>query len=104
MVAPSSVRIINTCIGFKIPYGSFKKIYARSSFAVKFTHVGAGVVDATYRGPVCILFFNFSINIIEIEKGSRFEQIVFQKCGYLSLREWKRLMQKVFFVAKMVLI
>ena len=75
------------CIGFKILYGSFKRIYARLSFALKFTDVGSGVVDATYRGPVCVVFFNFSINIIEIEKGLRFEQIVFKKCPYQSLRE-----------------
>ena len=36
LVAPSSVRIINTSIGFKIPCGYFGKNYARSGFAVKF--------------------------------------------------------------------
>ena len=87
LVAPSSVRIINTCIGFKIPRGYVGKIYARSSFVVKFTDVSAGVIDSNNRGPVCVLFFNFSNNIIEIEKGSRFAQIAFQKCGCSSLRE-----------------
>ena len=87
LVAPSSVRIINTCIGFKISRGYFRKIYARSSFALKFTDEGAGVIDADYRGPVCVLFFNFSSIVIEIEKGSRFTQIVFQKCARPTLRE-----------------
>ena len=32
-----------------------------------------------YRGPVSITFFNFSNRIIEIEKGARFSQIIFQK-------------------------
>ena len=85
LVAPS--RIINTCIGLTIPRGNFRKIYARSSFAVKFTHVSAGVIDSAHRGPVCVLFFNFSNNIIEIEKGLPFAQILFQKCARPSLRE-----------------
>ena len=84
LVAPSSVRIINTCIGFKISRGYFRKVYARSSFALK---VGAGLIDADYRGPVCVLLVNFSNSIIEIEKGSRFNQIVFQKCARPTLRE-----------------
>ena len=87
LVAPSRVRIINTCIGFKIPCGYLGKLYARSGFAVKFTDVFGGIVDADYRGPVCVIFFNFSNNIIEIEKGSRFVQIVFQKCAHPRLRE-----------------
>ena len=62
-------------------------MYVRSSFAVKFTDVSAGVIDSDYRGPVCVLSFNFSNNIIEIEKGSRFAEILFQKCARSSLRE-----------------
>ena len=64
LVAPSIVEIINTCIGFKIPCGYFGKIYARSSFAVKFTDVGAGIVDADYRGLVCVVFFSISRKIL----------------------------------------
>ena len=84
LVGPSSVRIINTCIGFKIPCGYFKIRYASSGFAVKFTDVGGGIVDADYSGPVCVIFFNFSNNITEIEKGSSFTQIVFQKCVHVQ--------------------
>ena len=46
LVAPSIVKIINTCIGSKISRAYFGKIYARSSFAVKFTDVGAGTNEA----------------------------------------------------------
>ena len=87
LVAPSCVRIINTWIGFKIPRGYLGKIYAGSGFGVKFTDVFGGIIDANCRGPVCVIFFNFSNNIIEIEKGSRSAQIVFQKCALPRLRE-----------------
>lgn len=45
------------CIGFQIPCGYFAKNYARSSLALKLTDLSAGVVDANYRGPVCVVFF-----------------------------------------------
>ena len=77
LVAPSSV----------IPSGYFRKNYARSGFAVKFTDVGGGIVDADSRVSVYVILFNFSKNIIETEKGSRFAQIVFQKCAHARLRE-----------------
>ena len=89
LVAPSSVRIINTCMGFKIPRSYFSKIYARSSFALKFTDVGVGIIDADCRGPVCVLFFNFLNSIIETEKGSCLAQIKFQKCARPTLREFE---------------
>lgn len=47
------------CIGFQIPCGYFAKKYARSSLALKLTDLSAGVVDANYRGPDCVVFFRY---------------------------------------------
>ena len=77
LVSPNSTKIIRTDIGFKIPRDYFGKIYVRSSFALRFTEVGQSVIDVDYRGPVSVIFLNFSNRHIEIEKGSRFAQIVF---------------------------
>ena len=68
LVAPSSVKIINTCIGFKIPHGYVGKIYARSSFVVKFTDVSAGVIDSNNRGPVVYYFSIFQIILLKLKK------------------------------------
>ena len=88
LISPSSTKIIITDIGFKIPRDYFGKIYSRTGFAVRFTEVGGGVIDADYRGPVSVIFFNFSNRHIEIEKGCRFAQIVFQKVtNHSVLRE-----------------
>ena len=73
------MKIIKTDIGFKIPRGYLGKIYARSSLATRCTEVSGGVIDPGYRGPVSVIFFNFSDKSIEIEKGNRFCQIVFYK-------------------------
>ena len=46
IASPSSVRMIPTDVGFKIPKGYFGKIHARSSLAMQFTDVGGGVTDS----------------------------------------------------------
>ena len=65
-------------IGFKIPRGYFGKIYARSSLTVRCIEIDGGVIDADYRGPIVAFFFNFSNKVVEVRKGERFFQIVFQ--------------------------
>ena len=73
------IKLIKTDNDFKIPRGYFGKIYARSSLAVRCSEIGGGIIDADCRGPVVVLFFNFSDKAIEIEKGNRFCQIIFTK-------------------------
>ena len=70
----NSIKIIRTDIGFKIPRGQIT-----SSPVVRCTEVGGGVINADHRGPVAVIFFNFSEKSIEIENGNRFCQIVFHK-------------------------
>ena len=69
IVSPSSIRIIPTDAGFKTPKGYFGKIHIRSSFAMQCTDVGSGVIDSDYRGPVYVVFFNFSSRYFELKKG-----------------------------------
>ena len=68
----SNVRTVQSNIGFKIPKGYFGKVHARLSFAMQFTDVGGGVTDSDYRGPVAVIFFNFSNKVFEINKCCRF--------------------------------
>ena len=88
IVPANSMKIIKTEIGCKIPRGYFGKIYARSSLAIRCTEVSGGVTESDYRGPVSVIFFNFSNKSIEIEKGNRFRQIDFHKiANHPVLRE-----------------
>jgi dUTP pyrophosphatase len=44
-----------------IPIGNYGRVAPRSGLSVKnFIHVGAGVIDADYRGEVKVLLYNFS--------------------------------------------
>ena len=79
LIPPTSVKLIRIDIGFKIPRSYFGKICARSSIAIRYTDAGGGAIDADYRGPISVIFFNHLDKYISLERGSRFAQIVFQK-------------------------
>lgn len=65
IVPPFNIRIGRNDIGFKIPRGCFRKVHSRSCFALQFKNVGGGVIDADYRGPVAVIFFNWSNYFLE---------------------------------------
>ena len=68
LYSPTSVLVpahdkvlINTGIAFQIPMGYYGQIAPRSGLALHHhIHVGAGVVDPDYTGPVQVLLMNFS--------------------------------------------
>ena len=78
-IPPFNVRVIQTDIGFKIPRDYFGKVHSRPSFALQFTNVGGGVIDADYRGPVAVIFLNFSNRVFEISRGCRSAQVFFRR-------------------------
>nr|KAJ0205231.1 hypothetical protein LSAT_V11C500238990 [Lactuca sativa] len=52
----------------------------RSGLAWKHSiDVGAGVIDADYRGPVGVILFNHSDNDFEVKTGDRIAQLIIQK-------------------------
>ena len=79
--------LTSTDIDFKVSKGYFGKIHTRSSLAIQFTDLYGGVIDFDYRGPVVVVFLNFSNRHFEIKKGQRLVQIIFQKIAWPVLRE-----------------
>lgn len=64
--------LVKTGISIAIPEGFYGRVAPRSGLAVKkFIDVGAGVVDADYRGEVMVLLFNFGKEDFEVKKGER---------------------------------
>ena len=52
----------------------------RSGLAWKHSiDVGAGVIDADYRGPVGIILFNYSDEAFEVKPGDRIAQLILEK-------------------------
>jgi dUTP pyrophosphatase len=61
-VIPAGGRaLVPTDISVAVPVGTYGRVAPRSGLAVKHgLDVGAGVVDADYRGPLGVVMFNLS--------------------------------------------
>jgi len=72
--------VIKTDLSIACPTGTYARIAPRSSLAVnKFIDVGAGVVDADYRGPIGVVLFNFGTEDFIIEQGDRIAQLILEQ-------------------------
>lgn len=70
---PTGVRVA-------VPPGYYGRVAPRSGLAVKkFVDVGAGVIDADYRGDIGVVLFNLSDVPFEVKRGDRIAQLVIEK-------------------------
>lgn len=75
-----SQALISTGISIAVPEGCYGRVAPRSGLAVKHSiDVGAGVIDADYRGEVRVLLFNFSEREFEVNVGDRIAQLVLER-------------------------
>jgi deoxyuridine 5'-triphosphate nucleotidohydrolase len=77
-IPPMGRAIVHTDLSIACPAGTYARIAPRSGLAIKKgIDVGAGVVDADYRGPVGVILFNLDpINTFEVQKGDRIAQLI----------------------------
>jgi len=81
--------LIDTGIGIKLPPDTYGRIAPRSGLALNhFIDVGAGVIDADYRGSIKVLLFNFGAQDFKVLIGSRIAQLI---CERIFLPEWEHL-------------
>ncbi|KAG0133250.1 dUTPase-like protein [Tuber indicum] len=72
--------LIDTDIQMMIPVGTYGRIAPRSGLASKnFIDVGAGVIDADYRGQVKVLLFNHSDVDFVVKEGDRVAQLILER-------------------------
>jgi len=73
---------VSTGIALEIPGDcSYGRIAPRSGLAVKHgIQVGAGVVDADYRGEVKVLLFNHGSDTFSATAGDRIAQLIIERC------------------------
>jgi dUTP pyrophosphatase len=72
---------IPTGIAFEIPVGYWGEVKSRSGLGFKHgIEVGAGTIDAGFRGGVSVKLYNHTHEPYHIKRGERIAQIVFQKC------------------------
>ena len=79
-LAPGERRLVSTGLAIKVPPGLYGRVAPRSGLAVKHgIQVGAGVIDADYRGEVKVLLFNQSQEAFKIETGDRIAQLILER-------------------------
>ncbi|KAK6805044.1 hypothetical protein RDI58_002828 [Solanum bulbocastanum] len=67
-------------LSIAVPQGTYARIAPRSGLAWKYSvDVGAGVIDADYRGPVGVVLFNHSEVDFVVKAGDRIAQLIVQK-------------------------
>ncbi|KAM6579925.1 hypothetical protein CsatA_003699 [Cannabis sativa] len=72
--------LVPTDLSIAVPEGTYARIAPRSGLAWKHSiDVGAGVIDADYRGPVGVILFNFSDVDFEVKVGDRIAQLIIEK-------------------------
>ncbi|KAF9589970.1 hypothetical protein IFM89_029707, partial [Coptis chinensis] len=72
--------LVPTDLSIAIPEGTYARIAPRSGLAWKHSiNVGAGVIDADYRGPVGVILFNHSDVDFEVKAGDRIAQMILEK-------------------------
>ncbi|XP_071695289.1 deoxyuridine 5'-triphosphate nucleotidohydrolase-like [Rutidosis leptorrhynchoides] len=72
--------LVPTDLSIAIPEGTYARVAPRSGLAWKHSiDVGAGVIDADYRGPVGVILFNHSDVDFEVKVGDRIAQLILEK-------------------------
>jgi len=73
-------KMVTTDIAIATPTDCYARVAPRSGLAYKKSiDVGAGVVDADYRGPVGVILFNHSDDDFDIKVGDRIAQLILEK-------------------------
>ncbi|EFN80235.1 Deoxyuridine 5'-triphosphate nucleotidohydrolase [Harpegnathos saltator] len=81
-------ELVKTDLQIEVPPGTYGRVAPRSGLAWKnYIDVGAGVIDADYRGNLSALLFNHSNDDFEIAPGDRIAQLICEKIVYPKIEE-----------------
>ena len=88
-VVPAKGRtVVKTGLSIAIPDGCYGRIAPRSGLAVKkFIDIGAGVIDADYRGEIGVVMFNHSDEDLKVKQGDRIAQLILEKISTPEVKE-----------------
>lgn len=71
-----------------MPSGTYGRVAPRSGLAAKSgIDVGAGVIDADYRGELKVVLFNHSDENVDIKPGDRIAQLVLERIARPSVAD-----------------
>ena len=79
-IPPRERQLIKTGVHLTaIPHSHYVRVAPRSSIAVQGIDVGAGVVDADYRGEIRVLLINNTDLPYDVTAGQRIAQLIMEK-------------------------
>jgi deoxyuridine 5'-triphosphate nucleotidohydrolase len=85
MLIPGDRAIVGTGVSIAIPPGFVGLIWPRSGLAIRHgVDVLAGVIDADYRGELCVVLINHGGVDCHINAGDRIAQLVIQPVAMLE--------------------
>lgn len=80
IIDPGGKALIRTGLKIAIPENTYGRVAPRSGLAVRHgIDVGAGVIDADYRGEVSVLLFNHGKDCYHVHAGSRIAQLILER-------------------------
>ena len=83
---------INTGIQLVIPSGYYGRIASKSGKEQDCSlHVGAGVIDPDYTGPIKVILYNFGDQPHNVNPGDSVAQIILEKAALPILEEVQEL-------------
>ena len=83
VVAPTTIVPTGVCLA--VPHGTYGRVAPRSGLAAKHSiGVGAGVIDADYRGEVKVVLFNHGVFAYYFKRGDRIAQLVVESIALES--------------------
>jgi len=87
-IPPNSRKLIKTDIAIAIPKGHYGRVAPRSSLATKYNlDIGAGVIDADYRGEIKILLMNNGNAHYTVNVGDKIAQVIIEKISTMDLQK-----------------
>ena len=87
-MAPCSHAFISIGISAVAPPGTYIRVAPRSGLAFKHgLSVGAGVVDADYRGGIGVVVLNHTGVAYSVTTGNRIAQLICEQCVLPTVRE-----------------
>ena len=78
-LGPGVAKIVRLDFGMKFAKKYVCRIYPRSGLSLKSIFLEGGVIDSDYRGNISVVLTNFSSSNIDIERGDKIAQMVFEK-------------------------
>ena len=91
-IPASGKGLVKTGLSISFPPGLYARIAPRSGLALKrFIDVGAGVIDADYRGEVGVVLFNHGDHNFEVKMGDRIAQLILERIDTPPVEEVQEL-------------